>query len=164
MKYEEHYTQERLDRWDRKWSLPRAKIAFSLLRPTHGSILDVAGYKGILKTLLPKGVDYTLIDITNGFDLNHGIPFSKKFDYIAAMDIVGHVNEPRKLLSEIRRVLKPDGVALISIMKGIEHTPCTERDISDFFRIESKAGYIGGILPIFRVPVAFASEVFYLVK
>jgi len=116
--------------------------------------------------LIPKGVSYTLIDMTNGVDLNKGIPYPESsFDYVVAIDIVGHVENSWKLLSNIKKVIKPNGLAVISIQKGEEHTRCSENDISSLFEIIGKRGYIGGKFPFMcRVPFSMASEIFYLVR
>jgi SAM-dependent methyltransferase len=54
-------------------------------------------------------------------DLSEGLPFpSESFDYIAALDIVGHFDEAgrNKLLSEIRRCLTPEG-RFIAVIEGL---------------------------------------------
>ena len=54
-------------------------------------------------------------------DISEGLPFpSGSFDYIAALDIVGHFDEAgrNRLLSEIHRCLRPDG-HLIAVIEGL---------------------------------------------
>jgi SAM-dependent methyltransferase len=54
------------------------------------------------------------IDVVMG-DLDDGIPFpSESFDVVHANQVIEHVRRTDVLLREIRRVLRPDGVACIS--------------------------------------------------
>lgn len=49
-------------------------------------------------------------------DLNDALPFDDaSFDRVIALDILEHVFDPLALLSEIRRVLRPNGFAIIMI-------------------------------------------------
>jgi len=49
-------------------------------------------------------------------DLDRALPFSDgSFDFVLALDIVEHVFDPLALLTEIRRVLRPSGFAIIMI-------------------------------------------------
>jgi len=54
------------------------------------------------------------IDVAIG-DLDEGIPFpSESFDVVHANQVIEHVRRTDVLLREVRRVLRPDGMALIS--------------------------------------------------
>lgn len=97
-------------------------------------ILDVGCKYAILNDILKEQnilVDYFGVDITSnvfrkikGFqpekfveaDISKKIPFpDNKFDYIFALEIMEHVEFPTRMLSEIKRVLKDDGVLILSV-------------------------------------------------
>jgi SAM-dependent methyltransferase len=49
-------------------------------------------------------------------DLERGLPFPDgRFDVVVALEVIEHVREQQHLVDEIRRVLAPDGVALLSV-------------------------------------------------
>lgn len=49
----------------------------------------------------------------------HRIPFSsKRFDLLLCTEVLEHVNSPREVLKEIRRVVKDDGKVIIEIDSG----------------------------------------------
>lgn len=49
----------------------------------------------------------------------HKIPFNKaSFDFIICNEVLEHVENPEKVLLEIKRVLKPNGVAVIEMDSG----------------------------------------------
>ena len=89
----------------------------------------------------------------NGYDdVRRGgldcLPFDdSSFDYVASLDVLGHVSfdEKDKVIAEIKRVLKPDGVTL----HGIECTdPYTHQRYADMTPNELRAfadvdGHIG---------------------
>lgn len=97
--------------------------------PDNVSVLDVGCNSGeFLKRLLAgrKNVTVKGIDISEdavkiarekGLDVIQGdaeaLPFpDASFDYVVLMEVLVHVHDPRKMLAEIRRVLKPGGVLL----------------------------------------------------
>ena len=47
-------------------------------------------------------------------DARH-MPFSKEFDVVGAFDVIEHIDEDERVLSEMRRALKANGVALITV-------------------------------------------------
>jgi len=54
------------------------------------------------------------IDVREG-DLNHSIPFpSDSYDLVNANQVIEHVQRTDRMLAEIRRVLRPGGLACIS--------------------------------------------------
>ena len=97
------------------------------------SVLDLGCGEGALALLKRKEVHLAGVDFSpelvalarrNGYDaasvaeVNH-LPFATaSFDYVVSLDVLGHIpfDEKDELLSEIKRVLKPDGVT----MHGIE--------------------------------------------
>ncbi len=103
----------------------------------RASVLDLGCGAGMLALLKRKGVALSGVDLSdecaraahrNGYDLTcaarlDALPFADaSFDYVVSLDVLGHVafEEKEGVLSEIRRVLRSDGVTL----HGIE---CTDR-------------------------------------
>lgn len=62
------------------------------------------------KILLKKGYDI------RKYDLNKRLPFKKSsFDVIIGIEVLEHLYNPYEMMKEIRRVLKPNGYAIISM-------------------------------------------------
>ena len=102
-------------------------------------LLDLGCGEGILALLKRKGVTLVGVDLSpellrasrrNGYDAAYlatlnALPFpDATFDYVVSLDVMGHIAfaEKDRVLAEIKRVLRPDGVTL----HGIE---CLDRDI-----------------------------------
>jgi cyclopropane fatty-acyl-phospholipid synthase-like methyltransferase len=99
------------------------------------SVLDLGCGAGMLALLKRKGVTLTGVDLSsesslaarrNGYDFTATTALSKlpfpddSFDYVVSLDVLGHIGFEEKdaVLSEVKRVLRPDGVT----MHGIECT------------------------------------------
>lgn len=55
------------------------------------------------------------IDKKLGYDVEKGLKFKdESFDYVTLLAVIEHISEPRKLLSECRRVLKKNGLLIIT--------------------------------------------------
>lgn len=97
--------------------------------PDNSSVLDIGCNSGeFMKKLIDgkKGVKVKGIDLSQnvvkiaqgkGLDVVLGdgetLPFpDASFDYVVLMEVIVHVHEPRKMLAEIKRVLKKDGVLI----------------------------------------------------
>lgn len=93
----------------------------------HGPLLDIAAGAGYTSAVLRKsGFDVTATEINvdqfqvDGVrvvpaDLNEAIPFGDaSFPNIVALEILEHLESPKKFLREIGRVLAPGGMALVS--------------------------------------------------
>lgn len=96
----------------------------------NNKILDVGCYRGFLsKLLLDNGNEVFGIDIakkaliqarklgikTQYADLEKKIPFvSNSFDLVVAAEIIEHIKDTDNFLSEIKRVLRPNGYLVIS--------------------------------------------------
>lgn len=93
---------------------------FKKYDPSTRSILHFApepafknSFKSLFKTyvsadLMMKGVDVKC-DITS-------LPFEdKKFDFIVACHVMEHIKDDLKGLSELKRVLKPQGIAILAV-------------------------------------------------
>jgi len=70
---------------------------------------------------LVVGLDINLKQAINTFGLTlvHGdaleLPFKdESFDVVTVFEVIEHLDDPQKALGEVRRVLKPGGIALIS--------------------------------------------------
>jgi 2-polyprenyl-6-hydroxyphenyl methylase/3-demethylubiquinone-9 3-methyltransferase len=118
--------------------------------PSKSSVLDVGCGAGFLTNALAKeghrvaGIDLSSSSLemaqkkdstksVNYLEANaYSLPFeSAQFDVVTAMDVLEHVNEPNRLLSEASRVLKPGGMfffhtfnrnplSYVIIIKGVE--------------------------------------------
>jgi ubiquinone/menaquinone biosynthesis C-methylase UbiE len=103
------------------------------------SVLDLGCGEGMLALLKRKGVTLAGIDLSpellaaasrNGYDGAYvatltALPFpDSSFDYVVSLDVMGHVafDDKDRVLAEIKRVLRPDGVT----MHGIE---CLDREL-----------------------------------
>lgn len=101
-------------------------------------VLELGCGEGFLAVLKRKDVELVGVDISldllelanrNGYDRVYladlaALPFPNDyFDYVVSLDVLGHISFSQKsaVLSEIKRVLKPDGTTL----HGIE---CLDRD------------------------------------
>ena len=91
------------------------------------SVLDIGcGRGGYSLEFLKEGADVTSLDITReNFQNIHGakfvmadaskLPFkSMSFDIVFCSSIIEHLKEPKKLLVEIKRVLRKDGICYLS--------------------------------------------------
>ena len=101
-----------------------AKTTAEML-PKHmeGKLLDIGCYKGYLRKYLPLTVKYIGLDLDKWFsevvkcDLNNGkLPFkTNEFDFVIVANVLEHIFYPDKICEEIRRILKPRGMAIISL-------------------------------------------------
>ncbi len=148
-----------LDRFDIRFA--RTMWVYDNVR-AGASVLDLGCGSGMLALLKRKGVTLTGVDLSsecavaarrNGYDatfraeLTH-LPFpDHTFDYVVSLDVLGHVefDEKDATLTEVKRVLRPDGVT----MHGIECTDRTARksyeemdqeELQRFIEIDGHAG------------------------
>ena len=104
-------------------------IAAAALRPGE-RVLDVGAKWGGLASRLPAGVTYTGLDLSEenvrkaaaaGLDIRHAdvtkpLPVDDDaFDCVFCLELLEHLTFPLALLEELRRVLAPDGRAVISV-------------------------------------------------
>src|SRR5256714_10895352 len=121
-----------LDRFDIRFA--RTMWIYDNVR-AGSSVLDLGCGAGMLALLKRKGVTLTGVDLSsesslaarrNGYDFTATTELSKlpfpddSFDYVVSLDVLGHIGFQEKdaVLSEVKRVLRPDGVT----MHGIECT------------------------------------------
>jgi SAM-dependent methyltransferase len=104
-------------------------IAAAELRPGE-RVLDVGAKWGGLASRLPAGVAYTGLDLSEenvrkaaaaGVDIRHAdvtkaLPVEDgAFDCVFSLELLEHLTAPLALLEELRRVLAPDGRAVVSV-------------------------------------------------
>lgn len=123
-----------LDRFDLRFA--RTMWVYDNVR-AGSTVLDLGCGAGMLALLKRKDVTLVGVDVSaecakaalrNGYDTTNtalltSLPFpDHSFDYVVSLDVIGHVGFEEKdaVLSEIKRVLRTDGVT----MHGIE---CTDR-------------------------------------
>ncbi len=101
---------------------------------TDDKILDLGCGEGFFLYLLPKNIQAKGVDISRvalerakellkdhpntsvGFGNAYKTDFEdKSFDKIACSEVLEHVPEPEKVIKEIHRLLKDDGIAVISV-------------------------------------------------
>ena len=85
-----------------------------ILKNEKGSLLDLGCRDQILKKFLNQNINYTGVDITQNkaasnviMDLNSDFRFEKNsFDYIAAVDVIEHIDKPLKVINECLNISK----------------------------------------------------------
>lgn len=148
-----------IDRFDMRFA--RTMWVYDNVRP-GSSVLDLGCGAGLLALLKRKDVTLTAVDLSaecaraargNGYDstmvgtLSH-LPFADaSFDYVVSLDVLGHIGFEDKdsVLSEIKRVLRPDGVT----MHGVEcidsaaqrtYEEMTEEELRHFIEVDGHVG------------------------
>lgn len=134
----------------------------------EGSILDIGCYDGSLGEVflkrgykvsgleahkeastkaLEKGIDVVQKDIESGFPWK-----DNSFDCVIAAEIIEHIYDTDKFLEEIKRVLKKDGVLVISF----PNVACLTNRIKLLFNMyprfcEYQAGSAGGHIRVYTL-------------
>lgn len=97
------------------------------MRSFKGKVLDVGAGNSPFEHLLDKDVEYTGLDIkdSDSFDYQNKkivhydgkqMPFETgSFDHLICTEVLEHVAEPSILISEVSRVLKPEGTAIFTL-------------------------------------------------
>lgn len=118
-----------------KYVQQRYQKYFDFLKPymkAGSKILDVGGYRGELKQYLPNNVKYFVLDfdkkaleeakkkgaITKQIDFDNEIIAWKEnqpFDIIVMTEVLEHLKNPAAHLAEVSKLIKDDGVVLISL-------------------------------------------------
>ncbi|MBI1956510.1 MAG: methyltransferase domain-containing protein, partial [Acidobacteria bacterium] len=78
------------------------------------------------------------------------LPFtSGRFDFVVAFEIIEHLEHPEEFLKELRRVLSPDGLLLLSTPNRLYYTE-DRGEVNPFHRREFSYSELEGILkPVF---------------
>lgn len=125
-----HYGQMySLDKYSFARILKYARIIQDRL-PDGGAVLDIGCYTAPLFDILPKTIKYTGIDfdeeaihIAQGkgavvYKINldeEKIDMQDKFDIVVVAEILEHLKRPKEMIMATRRLLKDDGIAIISL-------------------------------------------------
>lgn len=155
----EHWNQRLEETWDdpvRNWPSKNSLIA-SVTRPSD-VILDVAcGNGSILRYLKSLGyeslhgleiADYAVLRLTQeGITMHSGmlpdIPLEDdSFDVVIASQVLEHIIRRGRFVSEIRRLLKPDGKALIFVPDNCLG-PIDEKEHVIKYKAESLRQFLG---------------------
>lgn len=127
------------------------------LLPDSGRVLDIGCFNGyVLDILKNKGYETYGIDASKNAvklcsekghivleaDLEKEIPFEENFfDCVLGMEIIEHIADTDTLLKEVKRVLKPNGVLVMS-------TP-------NFFSLGRRLMTLFGVNPYFEASFSF---------
>ena len=118
------------DKLEEKAIQKRKEVALSLIEPQEKrkKVLEIGPGTGILLLeLKKKGFSVVGIDINPALgrkaglkikkgDINKGLPFkNSSFDIVIALEVLEHTFDPFFVIKEIKRVLKPNGYAIISM-------------------------------------------------
>lgn len=148
-----------LDRFDIRFA--RTMWVYDNIR-SGSSVLDLGCGAGMLALLKRKEVLLVGVDLStecalaaqrNGYDVTFSaqltqLPFKNAtFDYVVSLDVLGHIDfqDKDKVLAEIKRVLRPDGVT----MHGIEsidrqvqkpYDQMTAEELRHFVEIDGHVG------------------------
>jgi len=108
---------------------------------TDAHVLDIGcGAKPYLPFVAPFAERYIGVDAVEGPYVDHVIaaeklPFEdESFDLVLCTQVLEHVNDPTAVLSEIRRVLRPGGGALISTHGVFLYHPDPPESDRDYWR------------------------------
>lgn len=126
----------------------RFRSATKLARVQPGqAVLDIGSRNGDLRKYLPPGVKYQGIDIAPEFeapeiliyDISLGIPFpDASFDSVFMIEVLEHVPCPYHTMGEVRRVLRPNGVFVVSVPNPYH----LKELIWNLFRVPDRQGHI----------------------
>ena len=92
--------------------------------PAGAAVLDIGARDRGLLRWLPTGVRYQGIEIDPAYgaadvivhDISRGIPFpADSYDFVFCLEILEHLPNPFATLGEVRRVLRPGGVLVLSV-------------------------------------------------
>jgi len=114
---------------DTKNNAERGFAALSLIEKGSNKILELGTGNGeFMSELERRGHNVIGLDIfpnkillEKGFDvrehdLNKGIPFKdSSFEIVIGLEVLEHLYNPYEMMKEIKRVLKPEGYAIISM-------------------------------------------------
>lgn len=81
----------------------------------HHSVLDVGCHKKEALEFLPKGVDYTGLDILYGNEIDGDIKLFYQFNRILCLEVLEHLKYPQSTLASIVHLLRDDGICVISL-------------------------------------------------
>jgi 2-polyprenyl-3-methyl-5-hydroxy-6-metoxy-1,4-benzoquinol methylase len=133
-------------------SIKKADIHLLDVGCSNGAFVSFANSLG----LNAEGVDPSEKAVRNGIDrgLNihlgylHEVAFQDDaFDAITLYEVIEHVNEPKALLAECHRILKPNGVLVIGTGNVNSWTQWIRKSKWDFFNMKEHGGHINFFSP-----------------
>jgi len=103
--------------------LNQYKITLDLLPKTNKKLklLEVGAQRGVLRGHLPENISYISLDMDEqsdyDIDLNkEKMPFDdESFDIVVCLEMLEHVLYPSRVIDELARVLKRDGIMILSM-------------------------------------------------
>lgn len=106
-----------------------------LQKPLSGNFLDLGcGDGSFFNYAITQGIKAQGIDITDGVDFEKDkLPLeSASFDFVMMYSVIEHIFDPSNIITEAKRVLKPDGI-LFFITPNIDY--CGSRFYDDHTHI-----------------------------
>ena len=95
------------------WIDQKFIVIEKILENEKGLLLDLGSRDQILKKFLPEKIIYTGVDVSTSnndniiFDLNQKFNFdNESFDFVTALDVAEHLDDPKSFLKECLRVSK----------------------------------------------------------
>lgn len=126
----------------------RFKAASRLARVGEDcAVLDIGARDGGLSEWLPASTRYQGLDIAPEFasdrvvirDVSLGLPFADaSFDFVFCIEVLEHVPNPFAALADVRRVLRTDGVLVLSVPNPYH----LKELVWNLFRIPDRQGHI----------------------
>ena len=114
----------------------------------QGKVIDVGAGSAKYKTIILKKADaYLAFDVVAGDNIDHvgdvlNMPFANEsFDTVISTQVLEHVEKPWVMIKEIERILKPNGICILTAPFLISYHP----DPTDFFRYTES-----GIISLFK--------------
>lgn len=108
---------------ERKHNSAGKMIAFSFVEEANGGkALDIGCRDGYWSEQLKKrGYEVSSLDLEPYYatalahNVENGLPYDdKSFSLVWCTEVIEHLHNPKYLLTEIERVLKPDGIAILT--------------------------------------------------
>jgi len=87
----------------------------------------------ITSSLLTEYNDRAYVEIQNAQEMSYP---EKKFDAVVSVETIEHLPEPEKFLQEIKRVLKPGGVLIITTPNALVTKPVDNKPTNPFHQVE----------------------------
>lgn len=133
------------------FSKKNLKLTKKKMSKFHGKILDVGGGDFVDRIGFRPGDQYICMDLKKTKNTSilgdaHAIPFkNESFDCTICNAVLEHVKNPNRILIEINRILKPDGLLWVSVpfLQHIHADPYDFRRFTNYglsFEVES-AGF-----------------------
>jgi SAM-dependent methyltransferase len=119
---------------------------------SRGQFLDFAARAGFAAEGVEPAADIAAAARASGLNVHTGLLEEQRypdaaFDAASLFEVVEHLREPLPLLGEIRRILKPGGILVISTGNAASWTVDVMGARWDYFHIEKDGGHISFFSP-----------------